>query len=217
MLAQESGMRLVAPPIAGFPRTSDSVVGQSAPTLFPPKKVNGHLLPNRLTWRGLHLEGYFQRFEYLDRGQGLDQVKDWCRPESQGTKPPPKNHLVVSIRRGWNGWPVDLCPPASFYIDAIRNLGAGEATITTDSPDDPWFDSLRSSGLSIDFFRGSALSQFEFLTLADRILMAPSTFTWWAAFVGRGTTVYWPEIEGLAPQSKGMNWFPLGDNRYTTI
>lgn len=164
----------------------------------------------------LHLTGYFQRFEYLDRGEGLEQVRQWCTPVNQGVDPPSEDELVVSIRRGWGGYPISLCPSADYYHQVIEELGSGKATITTDSPDDPWFDPLLRNS-KIRLFRGSPLEQFEFLRLAKRVVMAPSTFAFWASFVGNSTHIYLPDSEEFSNKPDGVNWIPVDDHRFVRI
>lgn len=214
VLAQHLGRPLVAPPIQGFPRTTELIGGNNNGPLPLVQRASGQRLPSRFWGREIQLEGHFERVDYLNRGEGLEQVKAWARtPEPVRTKPHPDS-LVVSIRRGWNGYPTEMCPPVDFYHRLISELGNGVTWITTDSPEDPWFQPLIRSNLNIQFFKGSAVSQYAFVSSAARVVMAPSTFTWWAAFVGVANKIYWPSIPALKNKSDGRDWIPKNDDRY---
>jgi hypothetical protein len=212
-IAEREGRKLVAEPIEGFPRTFEKVSGRTSFLPIKSSKLSGHLLPEVLPTRKITLEGYFQRVEYLKDSE----AKSWCRTDSAPSQSPDVEDLVVPIRRGWNGYPIELCPSIDFYTNLIRSLNVTRTWILTDSPDDPWLEPMLSSGFPIYLVRGNPLEQFSFIQSANRVIMAPSTFAWWAAYVGDASTIYWPLIPGLAPVPGGLDWFPTWDNRFVKV
>lgn len=212
-IAEREGRKLVAKPIEGFPRTFEKVSGKSNFFQSYSHKLSGHLLPESLPASTVSLEGYFQRVEYLKDSE----AKSWCRTDHVASKLPDENDLVVPIRRGWNGYPIELCPSIDFYTNLIGSLNLTRTWILTDSPDDPWLEPLLAQGLPIHLVRGNPLEQFSFIQSANRVIMAPSTFAWWASYAGDASTIYWPLIPGLAPVPGGFDWFPTWDNRFVEV
>ena len=74
--------------------------------------------------------GYFQRFEYIKNYK--KQIQQWFEVERELPITLTDTDLVLSIRRGWNGYPTDQCPPASFYEKIIEAELVGWITIPAD-------------------------------------------------------------------------------------
>jgi hypothetical protein len=55
------------------------------------------------------------------------------------------------------------------------------------------------------FHGGSARADFQFLSAASTLILSPSTFAWWAAFLSEAATVHYP----LMPMAVGMPWCGL--------
>jgi hypothetical protein len=212
-IAEREGRKLVAKPIEGFPRTFEKVSGSSNLLTLKREKFSGHLLPEVFPKGSVTLEGYFQRAEYIENSA----AKSWCRTNHVPSHLPGEEDLVVPIRRGWNGYPIELCPSIEFYTNLIRSLNLTRTWVLTDSPDDPWFEPILSAGLPVQVVKGDPLEQFSFIQSATRVVMSPSTFAWWASYAGDATVIYWPQIPGLAPVDGGLDWFPTWDERFVKV
>lgn len=212
IMAEDLGLRFKCPPIPGFPRTRDEVSGR---TMFWPRmKLSGHCLPEQMRPSRITMKGYFQRFEHI---RERAEVMEWCRTSHRTRLKSAENDLVLSIRRGWNGWPTELCPDVEYYQSLLAELDFAKLWVCTDSPDDPFFSFLPTLGIDYEVVRGSALDQFAFIQESSRVVMAPSTFTFWATYAGNAKEVYWPKIPGLESTADRQDWYPVGDPRFKEV
>lgn len=222
-LAENRGELFFARGIRGFRQARPIVFGNvgnvgNVGKGFGIKKYSGHELPKPSEGEIAILQGYFQRFSHLVELGATEKAKNWARPSTSRPQTSPRAaDLVVSVRRGWNGYPTTQCPDVEIYMDIIRNLNVTTTWITTDSPSDPYFEPLRRSGLPVQFVDGSAIEQYRFIASSNRIVVAPSTFSWWASYVSQADEIYWPKIPALSPIDGGPDWFPHSDKRYVEI
>lgn len=102
--------------------------------------------------------------------------------------------LVAHIRLGDLFAPqwVEMCGyPADVFARLLGTLDYDRCLIVTDSPDSPVINDL------IQHHRGVLVSktvEHDYRTLynASRLIMSPSTFSWWAAWTGAAAEIYQP-------------------------
>ena len=82
------------------------------------------------------MKGYVQRYEYIKDHKA--KVKEWFQLNVESPMEVLPTDFVVSIRRGWNGWPTSLCPPKEFFLDVFDNVDYKRIILCTDSFDDPY-------------------------------------------------------------------------------
>jgi hypothetical protein len=213
IFAEKHGLMLLSKPIRNFPSTLPIVPGKIH--LMRKKKITGHFLPEFEIGHKYVFKGQFERFEHFI-GHEL-QVKTWATPRVTTFDKPESGDLVVSIRRGWNKWPAEtLCPSIDYYVKLLSNFSFKKLFICTDSPNDEYFLELNKY---VDFkiYRESPINQFNFIMNAKRYIMAPSTFSFWASYVGHGSEIFWPNIWALDNEETNYDWFPVTDSRYIKI
>jgi hypothetical protein len=204
---------LLSKPIKNFPNIAPFTAGK---IYFSNRQiVRGHRLPTYRAGARYVFKGQFERFEYLMGHE--EEVKFWATPVQTISDGPRSNDLVVSIRRGWNKWPADtLCPSQEYYAELLAKFEYKSLYICTDSPEDPYFQKLNRL-LNFKFYKGTTVDQFNFIMKSERYIMAPSTFSFLASFVGHGAEVFWPNIWALDNAETDYDWFPRTEARFIRI
>jgi hypothetical protein len=192
ILAEELGFALDAQPIDGFPGTRERISGnryEAPEEVLTEYRIDLDRLRTDTTARKIILDGWFQRYEYYRPFRG--RIQNWLRTDAYPATAPADDDVVVNVRRTdyvTLGWAL----PFSFYEEAIQRAGtkAGRIWIITDAPKDPFFK--RFKAWRPRFFSGPPLEQLAFMAQARRLVLSPSTFCWWAAFLGNPEEVYAP-------------------------
>jgi hypothetical protein len=191
LIAEDLGFQLVASELEGFPLTAQPVPGQAHTTPVETLE-NNHLildaiLKNHLP-RKIILDGWFQRHEYYTPHR--EKIRHWfCLDPKYDA--PCNVDLVVHVRRTdyvGHGWAL----PFSFYQDAIDRFlpPGGSLGIVTDDTSDLYFRKFRR--WRPRYFRGSPLQTLSYMTHAPRLVISPSTFSWWPAFLGSAQVIACP-------------------------
>jgi len=213
ILSRKLGLLFVSDKLSGFTNCPKVIRGKVK--MRERIEIQGHFLPSNLRPQRIHLNGYFERYEYVS--PFMDEVRNWYQPtlEKHDVE---SNALTISIRRGSNNWPVEtLCPNKDYYIETISKLDFTKHFICTDSPDDEFIQVLSKEFRNCTVVRSSALAQFSFIQNSKNVFLAPSTFSWWAAMTGEAEQVFWPQIPALDFEKTNYDWFPVGDNRIVLV
>jgi hypothetical protein len=190
IIAEHHGLALVAKDIPGFLGTLDNVEGLSVES--PELVLQGHLIDlNRVladaTPRRIVLRGWFQRYEYFQPYKS--RIKQWLRYSREPVDPADPRDLIIHVRRGdylWHGWSL----PFSWYEQLIDQASFRRLILVTDDAKDPFFWRFQKYKPVI---RSQSPSQdFSFLLTAHQLALSPSSFAWWAAFLGQAETIYFP-------------------------
>ena len=215
VIAEKNNLQLNCYSIPGFPRTEDVVSGNSYG--LPLVNIEGHFFDKELSFANSRVEmkGYVQRYEYIKDHKA--KVKEWFQLNVESPMEVLPTDFVVSIRRGWNGWPTSLCPPKEFFLDVFDNVDYERIILCTDSFDDPYFDFIDDLDVDLVKAKYSPLEQFALIKSANKILLTSSTFCWWAAFLSEANEIYYPMIGDLVPTESGGNWFVDDEERYYVI
>lgn len=213
IISQRLGYKFNSPGISGLSDCPAKIKGKRV--FFPKLELHGHYLPENFNGKRIVLKGYFERYEYVQ--PHMDQIEKWFKSAVEIPRSD-EGALTVSIRRGSNNWPVDsLCPSESYYLEKIENLGFKKHYICTDSPDDSFITELARKIRNAKIVRADVLTQFAFLQNSRHIMIAPSTFSWWAAMTGKAETIYWPNIPALTFHDSDQDWFPSDSLRVQII
>ena len=65
---------------------------------------------------------HFENYDYIKHNK--EKFKEWFKVDSKITpriKPEP-NDVVLSIRRGWAGYPESLCPPHEYFSKLLKKI-----------------------------------------------------------------------------------------------
>lgn len=196
ILAEELGLKLVAPKIPGFPRTQDKVGGE----FVGPRRGNP-----REHWKGFDLEitqvlqNRSPRFIRLDGACSQnfkrdylpyqDRIREWLIPEPGTPVYPPGDLVVVHVRlkdyerRGYT-------MSEAYYKKILDELVFGILVVVTDNPKSEYLEMFKQWDALIT--STSELLDFKYLRDCKRFVMSASTFSWWAAFLGRQEEVHFP-------------------------
>jgi hypothetical protein len=125
--------------------------------------------------------------------------------------------FVVSIRRGWNGYPVSLCPSKEYFMEVFNHVEYDRIILCTDTFEDPFFQFMDELNVEVIKAQFSPLEQFALIKSANKILLTPSTYCWWAAFLSNAEEIYYPWMNDLIPTERGPNLFVDDEDRYIVI
>lgn len=209
LFAEQSGQLLIAPQIQGFSSCKTFIPGGIK--LGKRTIYSGHYLPTEMPLQRTYFNGHFERYENI-AGQ-VQEVKKWVKPDAKPKFVPDRDDLILSVRRGFNSWPIELCPSTEYYEALLRKFKYKRVWICTDSPRDPFIAELLELIPRSTLVLMNGLEQFSFISSANRVIMAPSTFTFWATLVGAASEVYWPHIPALDFSNTHYDWFPFDDPR----
>jgi hypothetical protein len=212
VIAENNNLRLNCYSIPGFPKTFETVEGDvyTDPTIV----IDGNFFDCKSKFEKCRVEmrGYVQRYEYIRPYK--EKIRDWFQLDIKSPIEIQKNDFVVSIRRGWNGYPTSLCPPKEFFMGLFGDVDFDRIILCTDSFDDPFFDFMDSLDVEVIKAKYSPLEQFSLIQSSNKILLTPSTYCWWAAFLSNANEIYYPWVENMIPTERGVNWLVDDENRY---
>ena len=194
ILAEELGFFLLCPGIVGFPGTLERVPGGGY--RLPRVKLSGGIqnlkeVARDRTRRFIELAGACCMHYERDYRPYAERMRKWCRPKQRlGT--PPEGTLYVHVRLGDmadKGYQIS----EGFYEELLEKIEFDQLVVVTDEPGnaalrvfDRWKPVVSSGG------RDSMLYDFHMLCSARRLVISGSTFSWWAAFLGQASLVYFP-------------------------
>ena len=87
--------------------------------------------------RKIYVDGYPYQYNFYKPYK--DKIRNWYHI----TEAPPmvlgQNDLVLTVRRGWNNYPINDCLPFSYFETLLSQINFDRLIICTDSFDDPFF------------------------------------------------------------------------------
>jgi len=219
ILAQRLGFALHAAPIPGFPGTMEVVKGLESSG--PLQEFQGHHIDLASisadpSPRRIELRGWFQRYAYYQPDK--DTIRGWLQREPVAIvdRPHPRD-LVVHVRRRdylWHGWAL----PFSWYERLIEQICFRDLILVTDDPGDPFF--WRFQRYKPILRSQSSDADFDYLLAARQLAISPSSFAWWAAFLGQAEWIGFPlPYEGIwAPNNlEGVDLRVWDESRYQQL
>jgi len=223
ILAERLAYRLDAPPIPGIPGTYDTVSGADysglAPVILRGQKPDLSFLERPDTPRQLLLTGYFQRYEYYVPQR--KRILEWLAVDDDIPVDVTSDDVVVTIRRGR-----DYIPryglPLSYYENALASMSYDRVFVCTNEPEDEFVKNFSrrhgaivrgggfTGGRTGRGYLPGALDNLVFIMKFNKIVMANSSFAWWAAFLSDAAEVVGPRpASGMwsaaDPISRNMN------------
>lgn len=193
IIAKHHGLMLPAAPIDGIPQSYQKIDGsklEGEPEIVESPSDVDNVLDRKIITRPLRINGLFQKASlYLNHRS--DIRGRWIKIDSSIQIPehPAKSDLVIHVRRGdylLHNWGA----PFSFYEEAIESTTIDRVLIVTDDPHDPFLNRFQKYKPSI--ICSHYLYDFSLLTQANKIIMSPSTFSWWGAFLSSAEEIFFP-------------------------
>ena len=213
LFAEKTGQLMVSPRIPGFSSCNSLKFGKVK--LGDKEIYSGHYLPKIMPDKRTVFNGTFERYENI--AGHIETIKTWVKSDEDPDFLPDSEDLVLSIRRGFNDWPVNLCPTAEYYEELVNKFEFQTLWVCTDSPKDAFIQNLMGRMKKSKLVNMSGNKQFNFIASSERVIMAPSTFTFWATVTGNASKVYWPRIPALDFSQTAHDWFPYDDPRVEWI
>jgi hypothetical protein len=215
IIAEKNNLKLNCYSIPGFRKTFESVDGNVYnDNIF---EIHGHYFDMDTLRKKCKIEmyGYVQRYEYIKSYK--NKVREWFELDTQSPIDVKPDDFVVSIRRGWNGYPTCLCPSKEYFLNIFNKVKYKRIILCTDSFEDPFFKFLNFLDVEVIKAQYSPLEQFALIKSANKIMLTASTYCWWAAFLSNATEIYYPLIENMIPTETGVNWMVNDENRYIIL
>jgi hypothetical protein len=196
VLAIESGAHLRSKPISGMPLTKLSLPDPPKlchETRLDQPHFNREFLVDLLN-RGQHVvvNGHHQQYRHYREHK--EAIRRLFMFHGEPSYEPSPSDLVVHLRlQGqFQQWPYDL----DLVRDHVRSWRDGNVVIVTDEPLHPYLVSnFRKPGYRI--VSQSLEKDFCTLLRAHRLVITPSTFGWWGAFLGNAHEVFFPHQQGI--------------------
>lgn len=140
---------------------------------------------------GVHLQGYWQKHHYYFPYR--DQIREWFKYDDSMHEKPDVDDIVVHYRAKFNpGIIAEYITPVPKFLEILKRLDYKNCVIVTDLPMSPQLDVFKTELKNVVVRAGTLLEDFTYMKYAKRLVLAQSTFSWWAAFLGNPDKVYAP-------------------------
>lgn len=215
IIAEKTNLKLDCFSIPGFHNTNNEINGKIINS--PNRIISGHYFDMNSIGSNtkITMNGFFQRYEYIKEYK--NKVKEWFKLDNDAPFEVNKNDLVVSIRRGWNGYPVYYCPPQEYFIENLNKIDCDRIILCTDTFEDPFFKFVENLNVEVIKANYSPLEQFSLIQKSNKIFLTSSTFCWWASFLSNANEIYYPWINNFIPTERGVNWYVDDEDRYIIL
>ena len=195
IIAEHKGYRLYANSIEMFPRTYDKVDGNEITDNILYVNTQQNIdLPSILNHKGgIVLSTFAQRYEYYSNY--IDSIKEWFQlsPDIENISEKPKaSDLVIHLRLedySSEGIVIDPNLLIKQSQKIIKEQKCNNGFIVTHDIKHPQVEYFKSCGFKL--FNKSQIDDFIFMKHARNLIIAQSTFSWWAGVLGTGN-VYVP-------------------------
>lgn len=162
----------VAEPISGFPNTEQFI---------------NYECSDKVGWDDIVFNGIFYNYDFF-RGH-KEKIKGWF--EFEKLPPLTDDILVVHVRLGdYINNKYSFIRMLNVHMDeykkVIKEANAEEVHVVTDEPDYPGLKELGADKVISE----SAMHDFAYIASAKRLLISRSSYSWWAAWLGVATQIY---------------------------
>jgi len=209
VLSRLSGQPMTAPPIPGFPGTT-GFVGSSA--------AEGHPIPlhgftmdvdawvERATRGDVVVHGYPHNTAYYEPHHAW--LAPMLAPAPGAYAKGNENDIVLHLRLGdYFSANRNIIDRFAYPLEAIDTLlgrlAYARCLIVTDTPKHDVVARLVRERRGV-VVAGDCLHDYRTLYHARRLIMSPSTFSWWAAWSGCATEIYFPHEMGFWQSRHGF-------------
>jgi len=154
---------------------------------------------------------FYQNYQYQIRNH-------WLQFNYQSPVKPNINDVVVHIRSGdlweWNrpkNAHAHQAPKLSFYTAILDQMDFEHAYLVCENSTDPMLNFLHAKYPST-IVSNSVHDDLALLIAAPRLIMSPSTFAWWGAYLSNASEVHYPVNHYTVNELQDLRIY---DDRYT--
>jgi len=194
-LSKLSGVPFAAKPIRGFPGTANQTSERSFRDGIKLQgqacNLNLGLLATLAETTDVAIDCHPQAIHYYE------PHKSWlCQllaPEEGYYERVQKGDIALHLRLGdfFHSKKSNSKYPVEGIHHLLRNTDFDTCVVVTNSPTHPLVKSLKSEFRCV-ILSGRRMDDYRTLYHAERLIISPSTFSWWAAWSGRATQVFCP-------------------------
>jgi hypothetical protein len=160
------------------------------------------------------VDGYHQRYEILrpwkQEIKAMFSIQELPTPQ----RLPGAEDLVVHVRLTDYFYNPGFGYSFEEILAVIRSQRYDRLMVMTDEPSHPFIQRLQSEFAAIPGQPESPLADFAVLMAARRLVMTPSTFSWWAAWLGPAAQIHFPRDRGIWQVHKGIDLWVDDEPRY---
>lgn len=219
VIAEAMHYKLVAPPVVGFGGTYNIVNG--AAYTAPVQRILGDeffdidaLIGNK-TRRKIFVRACCQKYSYF-KSRAAD-IKYWYR-QPPPEKPLPDDAVVLQVRLTDFAHKYKWAIAMDYYTSVLDQYCDGQPVfVITDEPTHPCLQVLEKYNPT--YASATPIEDFRRLVAAKTLIIGPSTFAWWGAFLSNAR-VFAPLLARgyySNPDYKNENFVVDDDDRYTYI
>ena len=245
LFAENLGYSLKAMPRKGFPNTYNIIKGKEylASAGYPSfvikdhnvnvenvisDKTARHIIIYSLGCRNCS-ENFLPFKEDITRWLAIDGLKKYD-DENVVIHVRRGDYVAASMRRLDGGYVL----PFLYYKELLKRISYRKAIVVTDDPSDPFIRRLEDDlGVEIKESTGvgpggwnphttqpshNVVDDFRTIAGHSKIIMSPSTFSWWAAFLSDAKEIYYPLCRHgyYSPYRKDID-FRVNEKRYIYV
>lgn len=193
IMSERYGIQLISDlPKNGYLTNTTSKKGNiynTSPIIVDDRDNPDFISPNFSEKRMYIICGFFQDIKYY---QDREYIKTFFKLPTLDAN---EEDLVIHIRLNdykYFGELGTVLNP-TYYLEAIKKVNYKKLYIVTDEPTDESYLS-NFKDLSPTIVHGSPEHDFRFMMRFKKIIIANSSFSWWAAFLGEASELYSPSV-----------------------
>lgn len=197
VLSKLSGVPFAANEITGFPGTIERsgkalLGGQNTVIRGQARDIDLENLAAIAQTKDISIGGHPQSAHYYE------PHREWLRrllaPEAGDYTKSHEKDVVLHLRIGdffYNRKVRNAKYPIIGIHRLLRSIDFDKCLIVTDSPDAPMVKALREEFRAV-IVHSSVMHDYRTLYHAQRLVISPSTFSWWAAWSGAHKQIFFP-------------------------
>jgi hypothetical protein len=183
--------------LPGFPHTFEKLGGEEiqSPVIRLPvhnthkrlnpdfeERINLDAICSRDDRAKIEVAGFFQRYEYFRPWK--EQIRKWLQTDIPVDRPPSPEDLVVYVQSYFNIGP-------DFFRHLLEKLPFNHLHLLVNDAvrSEPYVRALSRYRPNV-VHSENYLHDFEFLRRAERLVVAPSSFSWWAAWLSDAKQIH---------------------------
>lgn len=136
------------------------------------------------------LDGYFQNYVFYKNYKNFIKNEIYFNNNLFDTQIKPNiDDIVMHLRLKNYPWKINV----SFYEKILQKESYDKVWLVTDDINHPDIQFLKNK-YNCNTYSSNPENDFIFLTNSNKIVMSQSTYCWWASFISKAETIYYPLV-----------------------